>query len=98
MLDTAVRPVAPPAVRRRTFPALPWLLVAVAAAVVLLRTGVSIGDLLRYAAYLVVVIALPGTLVHRLLRGSRGNLPEDLGFGAAVGLVLQLVVWAVAPA
>ncbi|MCA2214436.1 hypothetical protein [Jidongwangia harbinensis] len=75
---------------------LPWL-VPVAGLVVGLRwTGVPAADIAIYAGYLVAYVALPGTLVHRLLRGSRGNVPEDVGYGAATGLLLQLVVWAVA--
>jgi hypothetical protein len=77
---------------------LPWSVPAVAAVAGLLWTGVSGADIALYAGYAVGYVALPGTLVHRLLRGSRGNLPEDVGYGAATGLLLQLAVWAAAAA
>jgi hypothetical protein len=50
----------------------------------------------RYAVYWVVCVTLPGMLVYRAVRGSTGNLPEDLGYGSAVGLTLNLVAWAIA--
>ncbi|WP_127500012.1 hypothetical protein [Actinoplanes solisilvae] len=73
---------------------LPWLFPAVALVVALLNTGVSGRDIALYGFYFAVDIVLPGTLVHRLLRGSRGNLPEDLGLGAATGLLLMIGGWA----
>jgi hypothetical protein len=77
---------------------LPWLVPAAALVAVLVWLGVSGADIARYAGYLVLYIAVPGTLVHRLLRGSRGNVPEDVGYGAVTGLLLQLAVWALAAA
>ncbi|MEU4238755.1 hypothetical protein [Actinoplanes sp. NPDC026619] len=76
----------------------PWLLPAVALVVALVLTGVSFVDVVRYAAYFGLAVVLPGTLVHRALRGSRGNLPEDLGLGGATGLLLLLIGWAAAAA
>jgi hypothetical protein len=77
---------------------LPWLLVAVAAGLVLHHYGTPDGATAGYAAYLVPAVVLPGTLVFRALWGSRGNWPEDLGLGAATGMVLQLVGWAIGAA
>jgi hypothetical protein len=77
---------------------LPWCLPAGVTVAGLLWTGVAAADVARYAGYLVAYVVVPGTLVHRLLRGSRGNVPEDVGLGAATGLLLQLVVWAGAAA
>ncbi|MEH0842522.1 hypothetical protein V6U81_09055 [Micromonospora sp. CPCC 205711] len=78
--------------------ALPWVIVLVAVLVAWDRGDVPVADAWRFAAYWAVALVLPGTLVHRALRGGRGNLPEDLGYGAATGLVLELVVWAGAAA
>ncbi|MEW2142948.1 hypothetical protein AB0869_09045 [Micromonospora vinacea] len=77
---------------------LPWLLVTAALLVVWSRGGVPAPDLARFSAYWVLALVLPGTLVHRTLRGSRGNLPEDLGYGAATGLLLEIMAWALAAA
>lgn len=68
---------------------------AVALLALLLATGVPPGDVLRYAAYLPAAVLLPGTLLHRALRGSSGCLVEDLGLGGATGLVLLAAGWAV---
>lgn len=74
--------------------ALPWLLALAALVTVWWRTGVPWSDTAGYLSYWSLALVLPGTLVHRALRGSRGNLPEDLGYGAAVGLLLELAAWA----
>ncbi|MET8355734.1 hypothetical protein [Micromonospora sp. NPDC005171] len=85
-------------VLRPALSTLPWLLVIAALLVVWSRGGVPAPDLARFSAYWVLALVLPGTLVHRALRGSRGNLPEDLGYGAATGLLLEIVAWALAAA
>lgn len=101
LLERPVAPVGPPAARRAgaaATAALPWVTVAAALVVALRLTGTPIADIVGYAAYWALAVVLPGTLVHRALRGSRGNLPEDLGYGAAVGLLLELLAWASAAA
>jgi len=77
--------------------ALPWIVTAVVLVAVLRWTGTPAEDIAAYAGYWMFLI-VPGTLVHRALRGSRGNLPEDFGYGAATGLVLELIAWAAAAA
>jgi hypothetical protein len=77
---------------------LPWLIVAAAWTVGLLLTHTPAGDIALYAAYLAVAIVLPGTLVHRALRGTRGNLADDIGWGTATGLLLLMVGWAIGAA
>jgi len=74
-----------------------WLPLATAVAVaaaVLLASGTSPLDILRYAAYATLAVVLPGTLVFRALRRHPHTLVEDLAFGAAIGLVLELAGWA----
>lgn len=83
---------------RPVLAALPWLVVLALLPVAWWRIGVGGHDIAGYVAYWLGALVLPGTLVHRALRGSRGNLPEDLGFGAATGLVLELAAWALAAA
>jgi hypothetical protein len=77
---------------------LPWLIAAVVLVAALLDTGTPARDVALYAAYFAFAVVLPGTLVHRALRGSRGNLPEDFGLGAATGLLVVLIGWALAAA
>ncbi|MGC5017372.1 hypothetical protein [Micromonospora sp. DT47] len=103
VLDRA-ETAAPPEARRgrllagRAFALLPWLLVLAALLTAWADADVPGGDIARFAAYWTLCLVLPGTLVHRALRGGRGNLPEDLGYGAATGLLLELVAWAAAAA
>lgn len=63
-------------------------------AVVLLAAGTAPVDLLRYGAYVLLAVILPGTLVYRALRRRPHTLVEDVAMGAAVGLVLELPAWA----
>ncbi len=98
----------PPAVSRRRssvyrrvrlpLAILPWLFPAVGLVLALLNTGVSGRDIALYSFYFAVDIVLPGTLVFRALRGSRGNVPEDLGLGAATGMLLMICGWALGAA
>ena len=76
----------------------PWALVAVALVAALLATGTPVTATARYAAYWLLAVLLPGTLLYRAVRGSTGNLPEDLGFGAVTGLVAELAAWALGTA
>ncbi|MEH0937143.1 hypothetical protein [Micromonospora psammae] len=64
-------------------------------AVTLLAAGTPALDLLRYTGYAALAVVLPGTLVWRSLRRRPHTLVEELAMGAAVGLVLELVGWAV---
>jgi hypothetical protein len=94
----AAPPAPVPRPRRLVLAGLPWLLAAVVVAAQLHASGTAALDILKYAAYFALAVLLPGTLVHRALRGSRGNLPEDLGLGGATGLLLLIVGWALAAA
>jgi hypothetical protein len=85
---------APPAPALARWAPLATTLAVVAA--LLLRAGTSPVDLLRYAAYVLLAVVGPGTLVYRALRRRRpGPLVEDLAMGAAVGLALEVGAWAV---
>jgi hypothetical protein len=59
--------------------ALPWTVVATALVAALLWTGAPAHSILRHGVYWVAGVVVPGTLTFRALRGSRGNLPEDVG-------------------
>jgi hypothetical protein len=64
------------------------------ASALLVRAGTDPLDLLRYAAYVILSVIMPGTLVYRSLRRTPHTLVEDLAMGAAVGLCLELAAWA----
>ncbi|WP_433828163.1 hypothetical protein ACQP2E_01885 [Actinoplanes sp. CA-015351] len=83
---------------RRLWAVVPWLLPAISAFWVLHVNGTPDKQILLYAVYLLLAIVVPGTLVFRAAFGSRGNLPEDLGLGAATGLLVLLAGWALAAA
>lgn len=51
--------------------------------------------IVKYAAYLLLAVLLPGTLVHRALRGRNPLLVADLALGGATGLLLGLLAWAI---
>jgi hypothetical protein len=76
--------------------ALPWVIVGGALLGALLWVDTPKQALLRYGVYVTVGVLVPGILVFRALRGSRGNLPEDVGFGATTGIAVNLVGWALA--
>jgi hypothetical protein len=83
---------------RSTWPrfvgALVWLLPAVTAYWVLAGTGVENSDILRYAAYFIGCVALPGVLLLRAFAPARRTWPEDVGIGIVVGLSYELLGWA----
>lgn len=62
----------------------------------LLAAGTEPLDLLRYTAYVVLALLVPGTLVYRALRAIPHSLVDDLAMGLAVGLVLELPAWTLA--
>jgi hypothetical protein len=74
---------------------LPLVTSIVGAGVFLVMSGTSVWDILRYLAYALFAVILPGTITFRLLRRSPHTLVEDVAMGAAVGLVLELAAWAV---
>ncbi|GIF15238.1 hypothetical protein [Actinoplanes teichomyceticus] len=92
--------MSPPARRdpRALRALLPWVFPAVAALAALLGSDTPAREVALYAAYLLLAVVTPGTLVFRGLFGSRGNWPEDLGLGAATGLVVMLAGWALGAA
>ena len=98
MTALTTRRAAPSTVQPRRRPAAaryaPVAAASALVAIVLLATGTPAPDLARWAAYALLAVLLPGTLVYRALRGRPHTLVEDLAMGAAVGLVLELVGWA----
>jgi len=72
----------------------PAVLLAVVIVAGLLAVQTPLAAILRYAAYLLLAVLLPGTLVHRALRGRNPWLIADLALGGATGIALGLVAWA----
>jgi hypothetical protein len=68
--------------------------VAVAAVVAWIATDTAGADIARYGLYVGYAVVAPGTLVYRALRRTPFTLVEDLAYGAAVGLVLEIGAWA----
>ena len=62
-------------------------------AALLVGAGTPVGDLAIYGAFVVFGVVVPGTLVHKSLRGTQGSWLEDLALGSATGLVLGLAAW-----
>lgn len=97
-MTTQVRPAAA-AQAAPTGNGAPWRWLPLVAAVgyfaiIQLRAGTSLDDLVKYALYVGYAVLLPGTLVYRALRRRPHTLVEDLTMGAAVGLALELPAWA----
>ncbi len=78
--------------------ALPWLVAGGVLAATLASQATPWTAITAYAIYWFVAVIVPGTLVYRALRGSHGNVAEDVGFGAVTGLIMELAAWAFAAA
>lgn len=72
----------------------PGILVVAFVVVGLVLVDTPIVDIGRYALYLVLAVLVPGTLVHRALRGQNSMLIADWALGAATGVGLGLAAWA----
>lgn len=69
---------------------LPGLAVIATAIIVLRAGGVDVGLALRYGAYFVLAIVLPGTLVWRAIGPQLGGRLEEYAIGAALGYALEV--------
>ena len=63
-----------------------WLILAL--------SGTPVVDLAIYTLYAAGAVALPGTLLFRLLVGRSENLFTDVTWGAVVGLAYEILGWA----
>ncbi len=72
---------------------LPLIVSLVAVAVMLLAVGTSLLDILRYGAYAVWGVVLPGTLLYRAVRRVPHSLVDDLTMGSMLGLAAELVAF-----
>lgn len=75
--------------------AVPAVVVLAAAGWMLGRTNTPFWSVVAYAAVFVWTVMVPGVLLARLLVGRGTTLVADLGYGGAIGLLYQLLGWAV---
>ena len=100
---TVTRADDPPADRATPWPRVaagwaPAVVAATACIGVLRVVGTPLGVSVVYLAYLVLAVALPGTVLWRAARGPAVSFTEDVAMGAALGLAVQVVLgWLVAP-
>ena len=71
----------------------PGVVVLAIAYLLLVRYDTPDADVVLYLVAFVASVVVPGTLVHRWLRGRPDLLVSDLALGAATGLALQLLGW-----
>jgi hypothetical protein len=93
LVDDPAAPLPGPGWRRRVAAWLPLVAVLVVLVGMLLQLGTSARDIAAYTGYAMWGVVLPGTLVYRALRRTPASLVEDLSFGAATGLVLEIVAF-----
>jgi hypothetical protein len=77
---------------------LPTITVTTLSAAVMLYYGVSPHDLLIYAAYVTLAVALPGVLLLRSLYGGHRTLAEEIALGLALGYALEVFTYIAARA
>ncbi|MDG6100527.1 hypothetical protein Daura_03745 [Dactylosporangium aurantiacum] len=75
---------------------LPWIALAAATVTVPAALGTAPLDLVRYAAYILYAVVVPGTLLYRAVRPTPRSLLEDLTYGTVVGLLAETVAFVAA--
>jgi hypothetical protein len=71
-----------------------WLTVAMVASTCLWRAGAPGTQVGVYLSAWVIGSTFPGVMIWRALNGH-STLVKELGFGSALGIVLQLLAWAI---
>ncbi|WP_432941344.1 hypothetical protein ACQPXM_33425 [Kribbella sp. CA-253562] len=71
-----------------------WIALPVVTVATMAGVGDPVTETIRYLITWLLVVLLPGVLIWRVLAGGR-SVPQDLGFGAVIGIGWQLTVWAV---
>ena len=77
----------------RSWGLVPYLVVALVAAVILMLGGASPGELVRYLAYELSFVMLPGILAAQILLPRLPSVLLRLTIGAAIGLALELAAF-----
>ena len=74
-----------------------WLVVLAVSILCLEHAGEHFGNIAAYLGAWVVGCTFPGVMVWRALAGHT-TIVRELGFGSVLGIVLELIAWAVATA
>ncbi|MFF4774315.1 hypothetical protein ACFY05_15770 [Microtetraspora fusca] len=82
-----------PAQARKAARWLPALSVTVLAVGVVLHFGVSVKDVAIFAAYVGLLIALPGVLVLRAVYSGSRTLAEEIALGVALGYTIEIFAY-----
>ncbi|MFD1503995.1 hypothetical protein, partial [Streptosporangium lutulentum] len=72
---------------------LPTTCLAAFTVTVLIHYGVSVTDLTRFTAYLLLGLTLPGTLLIRVTYRGERTLAEELALGTALGYALEALTY-----
>lgn len=72
----------------------PALVAFVATIALVLPHGVNLGQISAYVLATIWGVLIPGLIVTRLCRGQARSLLEELAVGFIVGLMVQLIAWA----
>ncbi|MEV4513476.1 hypothetical protein AB0K00_31465 [Dactylosporangium sp. NPDC049525] len=75
---------------------LPWLALAAVTIILPVALGTAPLDVVRYAAYILYAVVVPGTLLYRTIRPTPRSLLEDLTYGTVVGLLAETAALVVA--
>ncbi|MGC4940711.1 hypothetical protein [Kribbella sp. DT2] len=69
-----------------------WFALPVVTVVTMAGVGDPVTETIRYLITWLLTVLVPGVLIWRALAGGR-SVPQDLGFGAVLGISWQLVIW-----
>lgn len=79
-------------------PVAPAALATALVVTMLVRAGTPPGAVAGYGVYWAGFVTWPGLVVWRCVRGRAGRLADDLAIGSAVGLAMELPVYALSTA
>lgn len=69
-----------------------WIALPVVTVLMMAGVGDPVTETVRYLITWLLTVLVPGVLIWRVLAGGR-SVPQDLGFGAVIGICWQLLVW-----
>lgn len=76
--------------RERLIAYAPCALTVLVVVLLLIMVDTPVVAMIRYAAYLLLGVLLPGMLLHRSLRGRSDNIVTDVAMGAVTGVALGI--------
>jgi hypothetical protein len=69
-----------------------WIALPVVTVLTMAGVGDPVTETIRYLITWLLTVLVPGALIWRVLTGGR-SVPQDLGFGAVIGICWQLLIW-----